>query len=89
MPARRAGRPAAGRFKFYCCGNLFADGGTPGYTWTLLSGALPPGLSLSPSPGRINGTPTAAGAFSFRVRAPGTTGAFAERTFSITISERR
>jgi putative Ig domain-containing protein len=72
--------------QFYCCGNLFADGGVPGYTWTLRSGQLPPGLSLQASPGRITGTPTMAGTFSFLVRATDTTGSFAERTFSITIS---
>jgi hypothetical protein len=70
----------------YCCGNLFADGGVPGYTWTLRAGALPPGLQLTASPGRITGTPTARGTFSFLVRATDTRGAFAERTFSITIS---
>ena len=72
--------------QFYCCGNLFADGGVPGYTWTLRAGQLPPGLSLSASPGRITGTPTTRGTFSFLVRATDTRGAFAERTFSITIS---
>jgi len=72
--------------QFYCCGNLFADGGVPGYTWTLRSGQLPPGLSLQASPGRITGTPRTAGTFSFTVRATDTRGAFAERTFSITIS---
>jgi hypothetical protein len=70
----------------YCCGNLFADGGTPGYTWTLRSGALPPGLRLTASPGRITGTPTAAGTFAFVMRATDARGAFAERTFSITIT---
>jgi hypothetical protein len=70
----------------YCCGNLFADGGTPGYTWTLRSGALPPGLNLQASPGRITGTPTLAGTFSFLMRATDTKGAFAERTFSITVT---
>ena len=72
--------------QFYCCGNLFADGGVPGYTWTLRSGRLPPGLRLTASPGRITGTPTTRGTFSFVVRATDTRGAFAERTFSITVS---
>ena len=70
----------------YCCGNLFADGGVPGYTWTLRSGSLPPGLRLSASPGRITGTPTTRGTFSFVVRVTDSRGAFAERTFSITIN---
>ena len=72
--------------QFYCCGNLFADGGVPGYTWTLRSGQLPPGLRLTASPGRITGTPTTRGTFSFVVRATDTRGAFAERTFSITVN---
>jgi hypothetical protein len=71
---------------FYCCGNLFADGGVPGYTWTLRAGQLPPGLSLTASPGRITGTPTTAGTYAFRVRVTDSRGAFAERTFSITIT---
>ena len=63
-----------------------AHGGVPGYTWSLRSGQLPPGLSLSASPGRITGTPTTRGTFSFLVRVTDSRGAFAERTFSITIS---
>lgn len=72
--------------EFYCCGNLFADGGVAGYTWSLRSGQLPPGLSLSASPGRITGTPSAAGTFTFLVRVTDSRGAFAERSFSITVS---
>ncbi len=72
--------------QFYCCGNLFADGGVPDYTWTLRSGQLPPGLQLTASPGRITGTPTAPGTFSFVVRVTDSRGAFAERTFSITVT---
>lgn len=72
--------------EFYCCGNLFADGGVPDYTWSLVGGELPPGLELQESPGRITGTPTTAGTFTFTVRVTDERGAFAERTFSITIS---
>ncbi len=44
--------------------NLQVSGGTPGYTWSVSSGTLPAGLSLSKS-GTITGTPTAAGTFNF------------------------
>src|SRR5207248_2163867 len=54
---------------------LTATGGSPPYTWSVLSGALPDGLSLSFG-GSITGTPTAVGQFTFTVRAidspPGT-----------------
>ncbi|RDS81425.1 putative Ig domain-containing protein [Dyella psychrodurans] len=42
-------------------------GGTQPYTYTLASGSLPPGLSLSTS-GVLSGTPTAAGSYTFVVR---------------------
>jgi len=72
--------------EFYCCGNLFASGGVPDYTWTLRDGQLPPGLELTARPGRITGTPTTAGTFSFLVRVTDSVGAFAEQTFSITVT---
>jgi hypothetical protein len=46
---------------------LAASGGTPPYTWSLVSGTLPPGLGLSAG-GLISGTPTTRGVFSFTVR---------------------
>lgn len=46
---------------------LAATGTTP-ITWTLDSGSLPAGLTLSPS-GIISGTPTATGTFTFTVKA--------------------
>jgi hypothetical protein len=72
--------------EFYCCGNLFADGGVPDYTWSLRAGTLPPGLQLTASPGRITGTPTTAGTFLFTVRVTDSRGVFTERSFSITVS---
>lgn len=45
---------------------LQASGGVPPYSWSLVSGSLPNGLSLSTS-GTIAGTPTEAGLFPFTV----------------------
>jgi len=40
----------------YCCGNLFASGGVPGYTWLVASGELPAGLELPKHENTISGT---------------------------------
>jgi uncharacterized protein (TIGR03437 family) len=56
---------------------LSPSGGAPPYTFSMTSGLLPPGLSLSAS-GVISGTPSAAASFGFTVRvtdANGCTGA--------------
>jgi hypothetical protein len=47
--------------------SLSATGGTGGYTWSLLSGSLPAGLSLSAA-GTISGTPTTSGTSTFTAR---------------------
>jgi len=39
---------------------LACSGGTPPYTWNILSGTLPSGLTFNPSTGLISGTPTQA-----------------------------
>lgn len=44
---------------------LAVIGGTPPYTWSISTGALPPGLTLAPSTGAISGTPSAAGSVAF------------------------
>ena len=52
---------------------LTATAGFPPYAWSISSGALPAGLTLSTSTGVISGTPTAAGTFGFTVKVSGTT----------------
>ncbi len=48
--------------------SLSAVAGVPPYTWSLVSGSLPPGLALNSGSGVLSGTPGSPGAFSFTVR---------------------
>jgi hypothetical protein len=66
--------------------NLFATGGVTPYRWTRVAGALPPGLSLQASPGRISGTPTAAGTYTFTLRVDDSGGQTRTGDFTITIN---
>lgn len=66
---------------------VFADGGTPPYTWTHATGTLPPGLSLQASPGQIQGTPTSAGTYAFTLRVNDSGGQSATGSYSITINQ--
>ncbi len=72
--------------EFYCCGNLFASGGVPGYTWSVVSGELPPGLELPRRENTISGTPTMAGTFMFTVQVTDERGTTTEKAFTITIN---
>jgi hypothetical protein len=64
-------------------------GGTPPYSWSITTGALPPGLTLGSSTGTVSGTPTTAGAYTFTVSATDSTTPVPETAsepFSITIA---
>jgi virginiamycin B lyase len=68
---------------------LTATGGTPPYrTWTITTGALPPGLALNSSTGAITGTPTTTGTFSIGVTVLDSAGATsAVQNLSVTIGQ--
>jgi hypothetical protein len=74
----------------YASQTLGAIGGTPPYTFTLISGALPPGITLSGTGNNtFSGTPTLTGVYSFTLRArDASTPAVqtADRTFTVTIA---
>jgi hypothetical protein len=61
---------------------LAASGGTPPYTWSIGSGALPGGLTLSSS--TISGTPTVAGPFPFTLNLADSAGGTASAAQSVT-----
>src|SRR5690349_24907997 len=63
---------------------LGASGGTSPYSWSVSSGTLPTGLSLSSS-GAISGTPTVAGAFPFTVAVKDAAGGSASASLSINV----
>ncbi|MEK6303287.1 MAG: ice-binding family protein [Acidobacteriota bacterium] len=60
---------------------ISAVGGTPPYTFTVSSGALPPGLTLNATTGVISGTPTTAGQFSFTITATDANGCPGSRAY--------
>ncbi|HEU5002696.1 MAG TPA: putative Ig domain-containing protein, partial [Actinomycetota bacterium] len=62
----------------------FAASGTPPPTFSIASGALPPGLTLDPT-GVLSGTPTGTGSYSYRVQASNSAGSVTSGTFSISV----
>ncbi len=73
------------------CGQAYAfpfvaQNGSPAYTWSIVSGTLPDGLTLSPG-GSLAGTPTAQGTFTFTVRVTDSTLAQRERAFTLVVTE--
>jgi hypothetical protein len=57
LPSTQVGTPYSQALK--------ASGGTTSYTWSITSGKLPSGLTLTPSTGTISGVPTSSGVANF------------------------
>ncbi len=67
---------------------LAATGGLPPYRWSIRSGELPPGVTLDAATGRLTGTPSGAGTFSFTVHVSDSLQATAIRAYSIAVDSR-
>jgi hypothetical protein len=66
-------------------GSIGATGGTAPYTFAIIRGSLPAGLTFFPG-GSFGGTPTAFGAFSFTVQATDSAGGADARDFTLAIA---
>ena len=64
---------------------ITATGGTGPYTYTVTSGGLAPGLTLSPG-GALTGTPTASGTYNFVLRVQDSTTAFSIFNLSLLVN---
>jgi hypothetical protein len=65
---------------------LAATGGTTPYSWSIVSGQLPAGLTLSGSTGTIAGTPTLSGTFPISVQVNDTAGGASQASLAITVA---
>ncbi|MGQ9633490.1 MAG: Ig domain-containing protein [Bryobacteraceae bacterium] len=63
---------------------LSASGGAAPYRWALVSGSLPPGITLSSS-GVVSGEPERAGTYYFTIAVQDATGAAASKSFGLVV----
>jgi serine/threonine protein kinase len=69
--------------------DLRAAGGTPPYTWSVGAGDLPPGISLRPETGTLQGTPTQQGSYEFSLVVASGSRASASRAFQLRVGPRQ
>ncbi len=64
---------------------LVSTGGRLPYTWSVVSGSLPTGLTLAPATGVINGTATAPGTYNFVAQVTDADSRATTKTLSVTV----
>jgi hypothetical protein len=65
---------------------LTVSGGDAPYTFSVVWGALPPGMSMSATTGSISGTPTKTGEYTFQVQVVDPTGLKGTSSFEMTVN---
>jgi 6-phosphogluconolactonase (cycloisomerase 2 family) len=89
-PAAVAGRGLLGNTLAIDAGAYYAAemgvfGGAPPYAWSIVSGVLPPGLTLDAKTGVVSGTVGGSGNYALAVRVTDSAGAVATQNKSITV----
>jgi hypothetical protein len=84
QPLVLVGNPPSGTVGTPYATLLTATGGVPPYTFSQISGTLPPGLALSAA-GLIAGTPTTMGTYMFTAQVKDAVGTTAAAAFTVTI----
>jgi len=74
LPPPIAGRPYSATFT--------ASGGTGPYTFSVIAGSLPPGLSLNGATGALTGTPSTSGLYSFTIQAADSLNCLGSRAYT-------
>jgi CSLREA domain-containing protein len=78
--------PATGKVGVNYSGNLAATTPSASYTFSVQSGALPPGLAINNLFGLLSGKPTAAGSYTFTLKAARSNGCTGTREYTVVIS---
>ena len=77
---------AGGALNVAYSATLAATGGDGSYTWTLVGGVFPAGLSLNASTGEISGTPNTAANYSFTIRCTSGDSQTNDKTFTLIVT---
>ena len=78
--------PPAGEVGVAYSQQLTVNNGTAPFTWSISSGSLPAGLTLTASTGLLSGTPTASGSFPVTVQVVDASGVIATRAVTLAIA---